>query len=708
MSLSSIFRLRRNRTILLVSLLFGPLLTLWIGACQSEVTMGTDPAPPDMAQPVDMAQLDTARLLLLRSARWPGGGREMTVGVLNQSTGLAFGSDLSTRLTALLPAGISLTSKVQKMALPPGYTAILLPPTLSATERADLASAIVRFANQRPASERIALYRHGATVQLFSNYLIERTKLTEALDRYQRGANGDQNPLPLVQAVGPAASDVENIGGSGPDVMRSLVILNPNPQVVFTGLPRVFAIAVTPDSAGLAAASAAIDTNRQNAFYKFAACSIPDKFSAKFQVTDMLGELEASFPATLPEELGAACNVDNIDTAKRVYTPKIELVFDATQRAAHDARIKAAEVAPYDDVLARSDFETQVRLAPGQPTVLATAHLHGNSSIRCPRHSYIISLTGSDRYLLPDSASDEYTLISMCDDPAYVYAPTAFRLFTDDIFPLKFRFVEFAIDGNTRGIYLLMEKTKEELIRDNAKVTSVMRRDYPQGTTDFFEVLYSDTPDLNDPINRWKFFAARIAALSGDDLVSALRSQLDLDQYLRYIAAQSVLKSGDYIDEVFFYGAEQANGAGGVTETYRMMAWDPEGYSTCHAGGVNAYPDPNQLSYCSEGKLDWKILADQKVYYLLVKKIEDALNTTLTREKMLASLTQTKTELNALFSTPAVCAAMTELLKINAGAADCTVARSVISARADAVLAAYDARRAALLPLIASYRNKYP
>ena len=253
-----------------------------------------------------------------------------------------------------------------------------------------------------------------------------------------------------------------------------------------------------------------------------------------------------------------------------------------------------------------------------------------------------------------------------------------------------------------------MEKTKEELIRDNAKVTSVMRRDYPQGTTDFFEVLYSDTPDLNDPINRWKFFAARIAALSGDDLVSALRSQLDLDQYLRYIAAQSVLKSGDYIDEVFFYGAEQANGAGGVTETYRMMAWDPEGYSTCHAGGVNAYPDPNQLSYCSEGKLDWKILADQKVYYLLVKKIEDALNTTLTREKMLASLTQTKTELNALFSTPAVCAAMTELLKINAGAADCTVARSVISARADAILAAYDARRAALLPLIASYRNKYP
>ena len=93
-----------------------------------------------------------------------------------------------------------------------------------------------------------------------------------------------------------------------------------------------------------------------------------------------------------------------------------------------------------------------------------------------------------------------------------------------------------------------------------------------------------------------------------------------------------------------------------------------------------------------------------------MKKIEDALNTTLTREKMLANLTQTKTELNALFSTPAVCAAMTELLKINAGAADCTVARAG-SARADAILAAYDAsRRPAfrLSPAIATNIRKHP
>ncbi len=692
----------------LLGLLITNVVALLLSACSSEMTMGMDADPPDMAIPADLTPPDTARLLLLRNARWPGGGREMTVGVLNQATALPFADDLSARLGVTAPASIGIKTKVQKIALPPGYTAILLPPNMSATARASLATAIVDFANKRPAAERIALYRHGATVQLFSNYLLERTKLLEALERYKNGSDGDTNPLPLVQAIGPAASDVETIGGLGPDVMRSLVVLSDTPQVVFTGLPSVFVVAATPDSAGLGAAATAIDAVRQTAFYKLSACSIEDKFSAKLRVSGMLGELEASFHATLPEEIGASCNVDLIDSAKRVFTPKIEFVFDATQRAAYDARVKAAEVAPYDDVLARSDFSLQIRLAPGQPPVVATAHLHGNSSLRCPRHHFVIQLTGPDRYLLPDSAGDEYSLISMCDDSAYVYAPTAFKLLSEDLFALKIRFVELAIDGATRGIYMLMEKTKEELVRDNAHASSVMRRQYPVGNADAFEVLHSDTPNLNDPIARWNQFAARISALKGDALIDALRSQLDLDQYLRFLAHQSILRSGDYIDEVYFVGSEQANGAGGTSETYRMMIWDPEGYTTCHSGGVNAYPDPNQLSYCAEGKIDFKILADPKVYYLFVKKMEDALNSTMTRERFLDILTKNKLELQGLLSTPAICAAMTELLKLNPGAADCTIARGLIGTRADAILAAYDARRAALLPLISAYRSKNP
>ena len=102
-----------------------------------------------------------------------------------------------------------------------------------------------------------------------------------------------------------------------------------------------------------------------------------------------------------------------------------------------------------------------------------------------------------------------------------------------------------------------------------------------------------------------------------------------------------------------------------------------------------------------------KILPDAKVYTLFARKTDDALATTLSREKMANALEQSKNSLLALFVNPAVCAAMTELLKLNANAADCAVARMLISARADALLTAYDTRRAYLQTQLTAYHAKY-
>ena len=166
------------------------------------------------------------------------------------------------------------------MALPPGYhrDPLAAHAVGDRTRRSQPVRSCALQTSDRPATHRaVPTWRHGAAL---SNYLIERTKLTEALDRYQRGANGDQNPLPPVQAVGRQRAMGKH-WRQGLDVMRSLVILNPNPQVVFTGLPWVFAIAVTPTRRDLLLRLLRlIPTDRT--LYKFAACSIPDKFSAKF------------------------------------------------------------------------------------------------------------------------------------------------------------------------------------------------------------------------------------------------------------------------------------------------------------------------------------------------------------------------------------------------------------------------------------------
>jgi hypothetical protein len=94
------------------------------------------------------------------------------------------------------------------------------------------------------------------------------------------------------------------------------------------------------------------------------------------------------------------------------------------------------------------------------------------------------------------------------------------------------------------------------------------------------------------------------------------------------------------------------------------------------------------------------------VYKLFVAQMEIQLAGQLRRERMAAELDATRTQLQALLVDPAICAAMTELLTFNAGAADCAVARTVIGNRATALLAAYDARRAFLLDRIAAYKAK--
>jgi hypothetical protein len=672
-----------------------------MAACSSD---GVQTMPlPEMPQiPPD----EPARFLLLRTARWPGGGRELTVGVLDAATAAPFAQDLSARYTLAPLDGSVSASRLQKIALPPGFTAILLPPSATAAERATLSLAIGQFVAGRPANERIALYRYGSSIQLFSNFLSDRNMLNEALVRYQNGVDGDPEPLPLLQAIGPVVSDTAEIGGKGPDVMRSVIVLTPDPKAVFVDYPQAYVQAVRPDAAGLMAASTAIDVARQGAFYRLSACGSDEKINAKLRFSKLQGELDASLPSTLPEELGMACNVDAIDSTKRSFTPVIEFVFDAAQRMAHDERIRATQSATYNEALAKSDFQLQVRLAPGQPTIPTTAHLRGQSSLRCERKSYTLQLDGPDRYLMPNSAADEYSLIAMCDDPAYVYAPSVYSLLAGDLFTSTYRFVELIIDGRTRGIYMLVEKTREEVERDHGRVTTVMRRQYPSGTNEMFEVLYSNNDDLVAPVNRYRAMMTKIAPLSGDALIAALRENMDFEQYMRYLANQSVFRSGDYIDELYVHASEQADGKGGVGETYRFMAWDPEGYTTCHGGGAIAYMDPNGMAYCAEARLDHKILADAKVYRLFVDQIEDALNNRLSRARMAATLDATRDTLQALLSTPAICAAMVELRSFNANFADCAVARSIIASRAATILANYDARRTALLPLIATYRSK--
>ena len=96
--------------------------------------------------------------------------------------------------------------------------------------------------------------------------------------------------------------------------------------------------------------------------------------------------------------------------------------------------------------------------------------------------------------------------------------------------------------------------------------------------------------------------------------------RLDAAQYLRWVAANTLLRNGDYIDEVFFYGHVRKNapsaGDGGGRR-YRpllhSMGWD---YDTvlkpCHPVPLRYRLKRvnDSLIYCGESKLDHFMHAD--------------------------------------------------------------------------------------------------
>ena len=688
-----------------------------LSACSSgDILIAGVDVPADAAMVSDMAvsadlvvpppPLPQANLIELRAVRWGGGGRELTIGVFEERTGRPFPDDLSSRIKVAPPDGVTVKLAVTRHTPAPGYTLLLLPPTGTRVEREARASAASAFVAARSPSERIALYANGAVVQRFSGFQLDRAELFEGLARYRDGTD-DQGPLALPQAVSIAATELRGVGGEGPDVMRALVVLDGAAATVDAGDAGVFVTSAPANTIGALSASASIDEARNKGFYRVAACGPTDSFEGMVRVDGLRGSLDLTFASTLPEELAVACDPAMLDSANRKYTPRIEFVFDAAQRMAYDARVRATK-APQDLTLAKSDFQLQLRIAPGQPTVTATAHLRGQSSLTCERKGYALKIDGPSRYLLPDSASDEYLLVSMCDDPAYVFAPTVYDLVTDDLFSIKHRYVELILDGKTRGIYILMEKTREELVRDDTRVTTVMRREYPANGRDAFEIDWFSGGDPTGALDRWIDFENRIAPLQGDPLLTALRDQLDLDQYLRLLADESVLQSGDYIDEAYFIGSQRADGRGGVSESYRVMHWDPEGYTACHQNGSLAYPDPLKIAYCAEARLDHKILADRKVYALYVAKVEEAMKGRMARDRMQAALAKTVSELQALLMDPAVCAAMVELRNFNAMSADCAVARMVVANRATTIQSGYDARVSFLLGSLKAYHQANP
>lgn len=645
-------------------------------------------------------------LSLTGQSTWPGNGRALTVRMLDVE-GQPVSADTHHALRLYLPGrGDRLPIAVEPISLAPGFTAILLDAT-AAGPRSDRAiAAIEAFIASRPAEERIGLYRWGVTVEAYADYTDDRRYLSRLLGAHAASLPHVGPQLVRTVAVDEVSVDLTRLGGKSSAAMRAVVVVGGDPGSGFSeAAVPTWSVPVDADTElGLLDASTHLSALMAHGHYRVAVCPPQDATQLAIRVEGSPAQWTVALNNAPPEQAQMACDLASIREGARTYPSTLEMTFSPEQRDAYQERLAA--IAALDLELAKSDFDVGFRLAAGEEPIAARAHIRGHGSVLCERKSYTVKLPGPNRHIFPGAGIDELYLISLCDDVRYLNQYSVMPILAElGLFPLRSRLVELVLDGESRGVYLLLDKAPESMVRDNSRVSSVLRRSLGDDGIEYFRVKYARDEMTADDDQRFYSLMQELQPLSGQALSRRLDERMDFDQYLRMLAFNSMFLNGDYVDEVWVMGSDMIAPSGEVTERFRVMGWDHDDiFSECHHGGARALTDPNGLLYCAESLFDYQVLQDPVIYGRYVDTLEQTM-ADVAPDVVLAAVQGTRNDLLPFFERPAICAAMVELIALNPAAVDCAVASADIAEHTDGFYGDFEERRAALAGLIATYRS---
>ena len=652
--------------------------------------VGLDVPHPDVEpRDVPVASLGpcpSGRLQVVHVETWPGGGLRLVVRTPTPDEVVA-----ADAAGAPTPAVVGPAPPLRRR-----LAVVVAEPTLRPGLRAALADL--------PEDVDVALYRACGGVDQVVGFPATRFAVDAALvddSAWAAPPCGGSFPDGLSpQAVAIAvAEDLGHVGGHAEPAVRVLAWVGasapaapPADQLPARGLTY----AALPDAGSVAGLPAVVARAASDAH----ALGLCPGLAADETLVLTLPDgtrCELMAPASPPEEAALPCDPAVVAAGERAFPRRIDFRFTAEERAVHDQRVADRD---------KADFALSVRVGDAAP-IAAVAHLRGQSSLDCRRKNYTVDLEGgAKRHLLPGVATDEFHLISMCLDDRYFQQVSANRLARRlGLFPLGFGLVELTLDGESHGVYLLLEKPSEALADEMGRPRVILRRRFdPDGFVP--DVRLPAAAAYADPLaDSYRALLALPDQREGPALLAALERHFSLDAFLRLLALHSVLHNGDWIDETFFAG-DEAVIDGERTERWSVAVWDMDDiYSECHHGGRWAIDDPWGLAFCAEGDLERAILADDAVYGRFVDLLEGLLAGGLTEADVAAAFDETASELLPFFDEPAVAQAMVELLAENPAAADSAVAREDIQAHIAAALEDYRARRVELLDGVRRYRE---
>jgi spore coat protein H len=303
----------------------------------------------------------------------------------------------------------------------------------------------------------------------------------------------------------------------------------------------------------------------------------------------------------------------------------------------------------YDKLIASRgqdlDLENTILKFKGDTVSLNDAHLHGQSTLYFERKSFSIDAKKKIKLCKGCEGLGAFYLVSLSMDRNYFHNRLSFDLLnTLGLFHLQYAFSEVKINGKTQGIYLILQRPQDWALKDKDSPYIVRRG--REHLIDRERVQKDVDKEMKKKYHdQFLSIYKHLNQSSGEDLHKELNELMHLDDYMRWLAFNYIIKCGDYSDELYFYVDPQS-------KRFRIIPWDYDDIFKIHPHeGIkerNLKLDPSSLIFSSEDKLDVKIATDPYLYAQYLKHFQ-AVFEELSKDKLEKVLVNIYSDLSPLF-----------------------------------------------------------
>ncbi|MBT3982307.1 MAG: hypothetical protein HOE90_13195 [Bacteriovoracaceae bacterium] len=302
-----------------------------------------------------------------------------------------------------------------------------------------------------------------------------------------------------------------------------------------------------------------------------------------------------------------------------------------------DIRVEPSEFRSHLQIEDKFEFSWAKASVNGQPEAAAELSTRGNSCLGAPRRCFKIKFAEDIRLKISETKFWEvknFNLTSMWQDNGYINHKIGMGLAKKlKLLSLKNTYVLLTVNKKPYGLYIALQKPTKNL---KTSPYVARRREEGEADTKKYRSKIAGSYSEADFITAYESMYERIQNRNDETLYGFLKERLNIENYFKLLALHTLLRNGDYTDELFFYARPLEQTQGKIY--FDILPWDFEDlFSSPHDGKPNKKAGKKgyfkkTILYSFEDPLDMAIARNSSLYRKFLARAKNTLEIELTDE----------------------------------------------------------------------------